>query len=190
MATGTRIQIKGNGAGTNIINTMFLMEEIQSGLWPALADKVRLQWCGKFNNIVNGLPYKWTGCEISWIASTGPTPQSFAWNVSGGLSGLLPMQVAFVVKLMTGFSGRSMNGRWYISGLSPVVNTDGFPNSTAMSNMATALAGIKSQWGISVGGTNTLAVYSRKKNNLFPVADLAATPVWATIRSRRFGVGI
>lgn len=190
MAVGTRIQIKGNGAGTNTITTMFLMEEIQSGLWPALADKVKLQWCGKFANIINGIGFKWTGCEISWVAPTGPTPQSFAFTVLGGVSGLMPMQVGFVVKLTTGFSGRSKNGRWYLPGLSPVINTDGFPNPTAMTNMATAVSQIKSQWGIAVGGAHTLAVYSRKLDILMPVLDLLPGPVWATIRSRRFGVGI
>jgi hypothetical protein len=190
MAQGTRIQILGNGAGTNIINTMFLMESIPTQDWPALADKVKLKWCSSFSASFQGSIFRWTGVQISWLSPNGPTPQSFAFNVIGGNNSLLPMQVAFVIKLITGISGRSFNGKWYISGLAPVIVSNGFPATAYLDTMATKLAQIKADWTLNVGAPHTLAVYSRKRDQLSPVINLAVSPVFGTIRSRRFGVGI
>lgn len=190
MAEGTRIQIFGSGAGTTVINTMHLLESVPTQDWQALSIKVDQQWCTHLAGLFQGTTFKWTGCQISWVSPFGPTPQFFAFSRPGGNSGLLPMQVAWVIKLTTGISGRSFNGRWYLSGLSPVVNNLGFPNPTWTDQLVTKLALIKSAWGIAPGQPHTASIYSRKQGVMHPIIFFTPSPVFATIRSRKFGVGI
>lgn len=189
MASGTRIQVFGNAAGTQTINTLYLVEEIQAGQWPTLAAKVDNDWCRKVN-FCQATVFTWTGCQISWLSPTGPASQFFAFNRPGAVVGLLPMQVAFVLKLGTGFSGRSNQGRWYISGVCTSNNNLGMPSAAVMTQWPTQLAAIMTAWGIAVGSPYTLGVYSRKQGIVQPVLNLTCSPIWGTLRSRRFGVGI
>lgn len=190
MAEGTRIQIFGNAAGTTLINTLHLMESVPTQNWQALATKVDTEWCARFSTNFQSNLFTWTGCQISWVSVNGPTSQFFPFNRVGGNSGLLPMQLAWVIRLTSGISGRSWNGRWYLGGLSTVCNQNGMPSASFSTTMANQLALIKQSWGIAVGGQYTAAIYSRKRGVMQPILDFRLAPIFGTVRSRRFGVGI
>lgn len=189
MAFGTRIDVMGNAAGTNTINSLFILEEPTANLWPALASYVGTNWVAHMR-WCQGNIFTWTSCTISSMRPGGPASQSFPINQIGAISFLMPMQVAFVIKVGTGASGRSFNGRWFISGIGTGMSLNGKPAPSDLTTWGTHLNAVLNAFKLQSGNPYSLALYSRKQDTLHPVLSLSCSPIFGTLRSRRFSVGI
>lgn len=179
----------GNAAGTNFVNTIYTQSEVAQSDWATLAAKADNDWIRKLNSFQSSL-VTWTSATINYTRSDGPSSQSFPLNRPGALTGLLPMQLAFVIKVQTGLAGRGNNGRWFLSGLSTSQNVNGLPSSTSLTTFPASLAAILAAWSNSNPLGGPLCLYSRKRDLLIPVSNLIVNTVFGTVRSRKFGRGI
>lgn len=189
MAFGTRIDILGNAAGTNTINSIFLLEEPPVTQWQALATYVGANWTANMR-WCQWTGFTWTGCTISSMRPGGPASQFFPIGQVGAVNFCMPMQVAFVIKVGTGASGRSFNGRWFISGISTNMSINGKPSAIDLGTWSTKMSAILTAFKFQSGNPYSLALYSRKQDTLHPVLSLSVSPIFGTLRSRRFSAGI
>lgn len=189
MASGTLCRIYGNAAGTNFINSIVLTAPVPVQDWQLLANKVDQDWIRNLNTF-QGQSVIWTAVQISHLDPGGPASQIFNLNRPGAGLGLLPMQVAYVIRLGTGQSGRSRQGRWFLGGLNTAANSNGMPSSTHLAQFPAALAAIKTAWTTNNNWSNGLGIYSRKLDQVTLITSFTVSPIFGTLRSRRFSVGI
>ena len=185
----TRIALTGNAAGTTFVNTFYVQNEVPQGDWLALATKADNDWVRKVNVFQSSL-VTWTSATINYTRTDGPSSQTFPLNRPGALTGLLPMQLAYVIRLHTGFAGPSNNGRWFLSGLSTSQNVAGMPASGSLSTWPTQLAAILAAWSPANPLGGRLVLWSRTRDLVIPVQSMVVSPAFGTLRSRRFGRGI
>lgn len=186
---GTRIVLAGIGAGTTFLNTLYVQNEVPQADWLALATKADNDWVRKVN-VFQGQNVTWTSATINYTRTDGPPSQSFPLNRPGAVAGILPMQVAYVVKVQTGLAGKGNNGRWFISGLGTGQNIDGRPANSSLNTWATQNAAILAAWSASNPLGGPLCLYARQRDLLIPITNLIVSTVFGTLRSRKFGRGI
>lgn len=190
MPAGTKVQLMGSAAGTNTITTLFFRAPYDPNTASVMAQRLEDDFIRKLNSYQSS-SFTWTNIRIGQIDSGGQSPYNKAINRPGASSGLLPMQLAYVVHLFSGFVGLGNRGRFFWPAVPPGYVANGFTSATFNTSFLAALDIVKGFWvGASATYTYRWVIYSRKDNVLKDVSLLGFSTILGTLRSRRFGTGI
>lgn len=103
--------------------------------------------------------------------------------VGGETSNLLPYNVAALVSLRTGFSGRSNRGRAYWLGYTEASSVGNAFNTTSQTNLESAYEDIQTNIDADTPGSS-LTVVSFTNATHRDVTSISVEPNWATMRPR------
>jgi len=95
----------------------------------------------------------------------------------------LPYNTAALVKLTTGFSGRSNRGRMYVPGYTEASSDGAAVNSTTRNNLTDLFPAINTAVGADFVDM-TLGVLSMKNETGHVATSITCEPSWATMRKR------
>lgn len=190
MPVHTVASIYGLCSGVNTITTLRFMEDATTlANKQALAIAIRDRFLPQFKTPC-AAAMNWTTIVISMQGNPSDSPYQLAINVVGGGSNLAPHQVAVQWNLNTGVAGRRGRGRLFVPGIHTGAIGAGKIASATKLSMDADMTTINSRW--TQGGSEAyhLGVLSRVDNALRIVVQVGYSEIFATLHSRRLGVGI
>jgi hypothetical protein len=162
---------------------------------PIVAENVKTHWITELRNIQSS-SVLWTGVTV-YAVEQNPMPAPYHTIFSiGGLETSTPTQTVpftcFVLRIRTGFAGRTGRGRIYSPGVHNGWSLNGGIHSVALSNWATRIANLVPKW--KGGGTleTTLGVCPRGGGfiDFKPMISLELAPQLGVQRRRNVGIGV
>lgn len=125
----------------------------------------------------------------------GPTfTKNYTYQGSSGFDTASQLNLAFVLRLETGLSGRKNRGRVYMPGQHPGHTTSGFVNATGQALWNTPIFNLKLNFiqGGGAGNPYYLVIYTRgdPTGTFRTVRDIVLRTTPGSMRKRMLGVGI
>lgn len=127
--------------------------------------------------------------------SGGPTfTRNYTWQGSSGFDTASQLNMAFVLRLETGLSGRKNRGRVYMPGQHPGHTSSGLVNGTGAALWAGPITNLKINFlqGGSAGNPYYLVIWTRgtSTGSFRTVTDIVLRTTPGSMRKRMLGVGI
>lgn len=190
MPVHTLATILGVCSGVNTMTSLRFMEDVPNlAAKQTLANAIRDRFMPEFKTGCASA-MNWTSIVISRAGDASDSPYPLAVNIVGGGSTLGPHQVAIQWNLFTGVAGRRGKGKLYVPGIQTGAMGLGKIASATRVSLDAVMVTMNARW--AAGGSESwhLGVLSRVDDLLRAVVTISYNEIFATLRSRRLGVGI